>query len=320
MRWSEISVYTTHAAMQPVADFFHDLGSGGVVIEDSETPFVDYSGRYGEIYELNSDDFPAEGVRVKAYFVNGDSQSQLAGVTNTGELMEMVRQELERLQDLGLDVGSGQLELVEVAEEDWAHSWKQYYKPVQVSERFLISPTWEQTTVKENQLLIELDPGMAFGTGTHPTTVLSIRALELVLAGGEQVIDVGCGTGVLSIAAAKLGAVSVLAIDLDPVAVASAKQNILLNQMNEQVKVCAGNLLRDVVEPVDVIVANILAEVILQFTDDIGRLLKPGGYFIASGIIEPKATLVADSIEANGMKIVKRMQEQDWVTFVAQKD
>lgn len=319
MRWSEISVYTTHAAMQAVADFFHDLGSGGVVIEDSETPFANYSGLYGEIYELDATAFPAEGVRVKAYFINGDSMAQLVDVKNTGELMSLIRQELNRLQMLGVDVGAGQLELVEVAEEDWAHSWKQYYKPVQVSNRFIISPTWERAIVNEDQLLIELDPGMAFGTGTHSTTVLSIKALEQILVGGEQVIDVGCGTGVLSIAAAKLGAESILAIDLDPVAVASAKQNIVLNQVSKQVVVSAGNLLQGVSKPVDVIVANILAEVIMQFTDEVSLLLKPGGYFIASGIIETKAELVAKRIETNGMTIVERLQEQDWVTYIVRK-
>ncbi len=308
MRWSEISVYTTHEAMQAVADFFHDLGSGGVVIEDSETPFADYSGRYGEIYELDAADFPTEGVRVKAYFAD-----------RAGELMGLVRQELGCLSELGINVGSGQLELVEVAEEDWADSWKQYYKPVQISERIVIAPTWEKTTLNAAQLLIELDPGMAFGTGTHPTTVLSILALEQVLTGGEQVIDVGAGTGVLSIAAAKLGADSVLAIDLDPVAVASASQNIVLNQVSEQVTVRAGNLLHGETQVVDVIVANILAEVIMQFTDDVQRLLKPGGYFIASGIIESKAGAVKKQIEASGMKIIERKQEKDWVTYIAQK-
>jgi ribosomal protein L11 methyltransferase len=294
--------------MQAVAVFFHDLGSGGVVIEDSETPFADYSGRYGEIYELDAADFPTEGVRVKAYFAD-----------RAGELMGLVRQELGCLSELGINVGSGQLELVEVAEEDWADSWKQYYKPVQISERIVIAPTWEKTTLNAAQLLIELDPGMAFGTGTHPTTVLSILALEQVLTGGEQVIDVGAGTGVLSIAAAKLGADSVLAIDLDPVAVASASQNIVLNQVSEQVTVRAGNLLHGETQVVDVIVANILAEVIMQFTDDVQRLLKPGGYFIASGIIESKAGAVKKQIEASGMKIIERKQEKDWVTYIAQK-
>ncbi len=320
MRWSEITVYTSHEAMQAVADYLHDLGSGGVVIEDSKTPFADYSYQYGEIYDLNPVDFPAEGVCLKAYFFNGDSKSKLADSRSIDELIELIRRELERLQAQGIEVGSGQLGFVEVTEEDWAHSWKQYYKPVQVSERFLISPTWEQALVKENQLLIELDPGMAFGTGTHATTVLSIRALEQVIAGGESVIDVGCGTGVLSIAAAKLGSNSVLAIDLDPVAIASAQQNIVLNQVSERVTVSAGNLLQGLEKLADVIVANILAEVILQFTDDVVGLLKPGGYFIASGIIETKAQLVAEQIEKSGMKIINRTQEQGWVTYIAQKD
>lgn len=337
MRWSEVSVYTSEEAMQAVADLLHDLGSGGVVIEDSATLLTDFSDSYGEIYELTEADYPADGVRVKAYFVSDpasvdarmstESEPGAAGVATkrglkltVAEVIGAIKTELARLSELGVAVGSGQIELVEVADEDWAHSWKQYYKPVRISERFIITPTWEEASVKGDELVIELDPGMAFGTGTHPTTVLSVQALESIITGGEQVIDVGCGTGVLSIAAAKLGAGSVLALDIDPVAVASANHNIVLNGVDARVTVREGNLLRGVTEPVDVIVANILAEVILLFTDEIADLLVTGGYFVGSGIIEANATAVVAALEASGLAVTQKLADEGWVTFVARKD
>ncbi len=336
MRWSEISVYTSEEAMQAIADFLHDFGSGGVVVEDSATLLTDFPDRYGEIYELSAADYPEDGVRLKAYFVSDlaavdarmttSSEPGAAGVATkrglklpVGEIIRELKAELARLAELGLDVGSGQVELAEVADEDWAHSWKQYYKPVRISDRFIIRPTWEETPVQADELVIELDPGMAFGTGTHPTTVLSVQALEGIITGGERVIDVGCGTGVLSIAAAKLGANSVLALDIDPVAVASASHNVVLNKVDGQVTVREGDLLRGVNEPADVIVANILAEVIMLFTDDLARLLGAGGYFVGSGIIAGKAAAVVAALEGSGLAVTQELAEAGWVCVVARR-
>lgn len=337
MRWSEISVYTSEEAMQAVADFLHDLGSGGVVVEDSATLLSDFPDHYGEIYDLSAADYPEDGVRLKAYFVSEPalvdarmttaSEPGAAGVATkrglklpVGEIIRKIKDELDRLAALGLPVGSGQVELAEVADEDWAHSWKQYYKPVRISDRFVITPTWEDAPVQGDELVIELDPGMAFGTGTHPTTVLSVQALEGVITGGERVIDVGCGTGVLSVAAAKLGAGSVLALDIDPVAVASASHNVVLNDVADRVTVREGDLLRGVTEPADVIVANILAEVILLFTDDIARLLVAGGYFVGSGIVAGKAAAVVAGLEGSGLAVMQELVEDDWVCVVARRN
>ena len=181
-------------------------------------------------------------------------------------------------------------------------------------------PTWEDyTPVHTDELIIELDPGMAFGTGTHPTTVLCIQALERIVKKGDMVIDVGTGSGVLSIAAAMLGAKSVLALDLDEVAVRSAKLNIKLNKVHEKTSVRQNNLLNGIEEQAEVIVANILAEVIVRFTDDVYRLLQKDGYFIASGIILQKKEEVKDAIIASGLEIIETVQMEDWVSITAQK-
>lgn len=152
---------------------------------------------------------------------------------------------INNLTKFDLNIGDMKLNVSNVNEEDWASSWKKYYKPVRISERFWITPTWEKVAEKTD-LIIELDPGMAFGTGTHPTTVMSIRALETIINGNEEVIDVGCGSGVLSIAAAKLGAKNVLALDLDEIAVNSTKYNLEVNDVESTVEVRQNNLLNNI--------------------------------------------------------------------------
>jgi len=164
-----------------------------------------------------------------------------------------------------------------------------------------------------------MDPGMAFGTGTHPTTILCLRALEKYLQPGDRVYDVGTGTAILSIAAVKLGADHVLAMDLDEVAVRSAEANIELNGVHERITVRQNNLLDGVDEQVDLVVANILAEVIVRFTDDVYRVLKPGGVFIASGIIAAREADVKAAMEASGLELVETIFIDDWVAIVAKK-
>lgn len=197
---------------------------------------------------------------------------------------------------------------------------EKHYHPVKVSEKFTIVPTWETyEPASSDELIIEMDPGMAFGTGTHPTTVMCLQALEKYVRPGDHVIDVGTGSGILSIVAAMLGARSVRALDLDPVAVDSARLNVKLNKVQHIVTVSQNNLLDHIEEPADVIVANILAEIILRFTGDAYRLLKPGGRFITSGIIQAKKQDVKDGLLAAGFAIEEINVMEDWVAVVAMK-
>lgn len=314
MKWSEISIHTTQEAIEPVANILHEAGANGVVIEDPEVLHRDYSktDQYGELYELNPEDYPSEGVFVKGYLqVN----------SFLGETVEEVKVELNNLLLHNINLGLGTVTLTEIHEEDWAHAWKKYYKPVRISEKVTISPSWENYEPEtESEIVIELDPGMAFGTGTHPTTVLCIQALEDVLHEGDQVIDVGCGSGVLSIAAAKLGAEHVLALDLDDVAVKVTKENCKVNRVTDQISVKQNNLLDHIDIEADLIVANILAEVILRFVDDAYCLLKLGGIFITSGIISSKKQEVKGALLSQGFTIVETLLMEDWVAFIAKKE
>ncbi|MBA9025489.1 MULTISPECIES: 50S ribosomal protein L11 methyltransferase [Bacillaceae] len=312
MKWSEIAIHTTNEAVEPVSNILHEAGASGVVIEDPLELLKERENVFGEIYQLNPADYPEEGVVVKAYIpVN----------SFLGETVDAIKESINNLLVFDIDLGLNAISISEVNEEEWATAWKKYYHPVKISERFTIVPTWEDyTPVNSDELIIELDPGMAFGTGTHPTTVMCIQALERTVKPGDVVVDVGTGSGVLSIAAALLDAKNVQGLDLDEVAVRSANINVKLNKVQERVTVSQGNLLDGIKEQTDVVVANILAEVILRFTDDVAKVVKPGGYFISSGIIQPKKQEVKDAIIAAGFTIEETLLMEDWVAFIAKRN
>ncbi|MCF6137978.1 50S ribosomal protein L11 methyltransferase [Pseudalkalibacillus berkeleyi] len=311
MKWSEISIHTTQEAVEPISNILHESGASGVVIEDPQDLVKVWDTSLGEIYQLNPDDYPDEGVIVKAYLpVN----------SFLGETVDEIKEAINGLLLYDIDLGHNKITISEVHEEEWATAWKKYYKPVKISERITIIPTWEEyEKVSTDELIVELDPGMAFGTGTHPTTVMCIQALEKSMSEGDDVIDVGTGSGVLSIAAAKLGAKSVYALDLDEVAVKSARLNIKLNKCHDRIQVRQNNLLDQVEGQVDLIVANILAEIILRFDQQAFELLNPGGKFVVSGIIKGKKEEVKQSLIQNGFLIDETLLMEDWVAFIARK-
>lgn len=311
MKWSELSIHTTNEAVEAISNILHEAGASGVVIEDSEELLREREDVFGEIYNLNPDDFPVDGVRVKAY---------LAETSFLLETVEEIKLAINNLQNFNIDLGHNIVTVQEVDEEDWATAWKKYYHPVKISNRFTIVPTWEEyERVSTDELIIELDPGMAFGTGTHPTTVMCLQALEKTVQPKCSLIDVGTGSGVLSIGAAKLGATSIHALDLDEVAVKSAKENIALNKVEDVVQVTHGNLLDNVKEQTDIVVANILAEIIMTFTNDAYSIVKDGGLFITSGIIAAKKEDVRSSLQQAGFEIDEIMMMEDWVTIISRK-
>ncbi|PXW91617.1 [LSU ribosomal protein L11P]-lysine N-methyltransferase [Streptohalobacillus salinus] len=311
MNWSEFCIHTTNEAIEPISNILHEAGASGVVIEDAEDLLKERPTTFGEMYELDPNDYPEEGVILKAYLpVN----------SFLGETVEQIKEAINQLLIYNIDLGMNKVSISEVNEEAWATAWKKYYKPVKISNKITITPTWEDyQPVSTDEIIIELDPGMAFGTGTHPTTVLSMQALESYIKPDQTVIDVGTGSGVLSIAAAKLGAKTVYAYDLDQVAVDSARINTKINQVQEQITVKQNNLLDDIAIIPDVIVANILAEIILRFEKEAFHLLKPGGIFIASGIISQKKTQVKEGLIAAGFTILDVNEMEDWVSITARK-
>ncbi|ANE47296.1 50S ribosomal protein L11 methyltransferase [Paenibacillus swuensis] len=326
MRWHEITIHTTEMATEMISNFMHELGAGGVSIEESGSLNRPRDTSLGQWYEHPLNDIPEGEAVIKGYF--GEDVDVEAA-------MNHIRESTAELSEFGIDAGKAEMSVREVDEEDWATAWKQYFKPLRITERLTIKPTWEDYTPQSDELIIELDPGMAFGTGTHPTTALCLRTLESVIQQGDDVIDVGTGSGVLAIGAIKLGARHVLAVDLDPVAVSSATENSRLNGMEEQITVKLSDLLGvfqtseadgeaakkqfGVHIPVKVVVANILAEIIMLFIDDVYQVLEQGGYYIVSGIWKNKADVVEEALVAAGFAIDARNTDQDWYAFVARK-
>ncbi|TFB24853.1 50S ribosomal protein L11 methyltransferase [Filobacillus milosensis] len=311
MKWSELKVHTTNEAIEPISNILHESGASGVVIEDPQDLYKDRVPLYGTIYELDPSNYPEEGVYVKAYLpVN----------SFLGETVEEIKQSINNLVKYDIDIGKNNVTISEVNEEEWATAWKKYYKPVKISEKITIIPTWEEyEPVSSDELIIELDPGMAFGTGTHPTTVLSIQALEQYVNKDDIVYDVGSGSGVLTIASALLGASHIKAFDLDEIAVKSTTINVKLNHVQDRVEAKQNDLLKSVDAGADLIVSNILAEIILDFVDEAYEKVNPGGYFITSGIIKGKKDVVKQELLSVGFEILEVNQMEDWISIVAKK-
>ncbi|MGZ0042210.1 50S ribosomal protein L11 methyltransferase [Paenibacillus ottowii] len=320
MLWNEITIHTSEEAVEMISNFLHEAGAGGVSIEESGSLNKPRDTSYGQWYDRPLNDIPEGQAIIKGYFAE---EVDMDGVR------AQIEPRVEQLRTFDIDPGEVRYELKTVNEDDWANAWKQYFKPLRVSDHLTIKPTWEEyEPASEDEKIIELDPGMAFGTGTHPTTSLCLRTLESVIQGGEEVIDVGTGSGILAIGAIKLGAKHVLALDLDPVAVSSARENTRLNGLEERITIKESDLLSvlnasdptlGIQLPVKLVVANILAEIILLFIDDVYNALEPGGIYIASGIWKNKEEAVETALKAAGFEIAEINRDEDWLAFVARK-
>jgi len=210
-------------------------------------------------------------------------------------------------------------EIVSTDEEDWAHKWKEYFKPFRIGDRIVVKPIWETFEASNTDLIIEIDPGMAFGSGTHETTSMCALAMEKYVHKNNTVLDVGCGSGILGIIAAKYGASHVKGIDIDINAIKIAKENIVHNSVQDIVEIREGDLLEQVSETYDVVVANILAEVIVMITPDIVDVLSDEGVFIASGIISNRKDLVLATLEQWHYDVLEILEKGDWVTIISSK-
>ncbi|MGG0823265.1 50S ribosomal protein L11 methyltransferase [Paenibacillus turicensis] len=322
MIWTEITIHTTEEAVEMISNFLHESGAGGVTIDEHVDNSKPRDTSLGQWFEIPPNDIPEGEAKISGYFPEG---------INIEEVIQVITERIAELKDYNIDAGKASITSKPVHEDDWANNWKQYFKPLRVSERLTIKPTWEEyTPASPQEKIIELDPGMAFGTGTHPTTSLCLRTLESVIQEGDEVIDVGTGSGILAIGACQLGASRVLALDLDPVAVSSATENVKLNNLEDEITVIESDLLSvikgeevssslGVQLPVRVVVANILAEIILMFHGDVYEALQPGGYFIASGIYKNKVEVVEAGLTDVGFEIVEINRDEDWVAFVARK-
>ncbi len=311
MKWNEVKIETASEAVEAIANILMEAGASGVAIEDALDIENFQSDEYGEILDKETITSLKEGAYVAAYFPE---------TIFLPEILPFIREEVAKLPEYGLAIGKNELTVSEVAEENWATAWKKYYHPVHISRYLTIVPSWEEYIPQHaDEKIITLDPGMAFGTGTHPTTRLTLQALEVTLRGGETVLDVGTGSGVLSIASKYLGADEVHAFDLDDVAVQAAQENMDLNAIASDVQVSANDLLKGIDTPADVIVANILADIIVLMVPDAWRLLKQEGTLIVSGIIHEKKQMVIDTLEAQGFEVDQVFQQKDWYAIILKK-
>jgi ribosomal protein L11 methyltransferase len=301
MRWNEIKI--TFQGRNPgmvvelISDLFYDLGVKGVVVDDPQLK---------PEQEWAPDALPLpEQPAVTGYLPqSGESATQC-------RQLEQALAELAESQQLDYSIAYRMVD-----EKDWAESWKNFFRPQEITRRIVVKPTWRDYTPRPDQLVIEIDPGMAFGTGTHPTTALCMAMLETYITPGVSVLDVGTGSGILLIEAAKLGAAHLAGIDLDPDAIHIARQNLVRNAVpKHQYTLQNGHLLSMVDATYDIVVANILAEIILELLDQVGRALKPGGIFICSGIIEAFQSGVLKKMAACGFSILDLQKQDDWVAI-----
>ena len=303
MDWLEVTVVTHTESVEAVSEIFMEIGAKGVSIEDP----LDYDQLNQEQLEWLSVErkslYETDEVFVKAYFQPNQWND---------EMTETVTNRVQELKSFGLTIGKGIVTLQTVGEADWAEAWKKYYFPVRVTRYLTVVPSWlEYQQQQEDELL--------FGTGTHPTTQLSLAALEQYVRGGESVLDVGTGSGVLSIAAKLLGASIVTAFDIDEMATRVSKENISLNPEVGQIAVYENNLLQGIQQPSDLIVANILAEILLMMPVDAYRNLNENGVLILSGIIQSKAEEVRAAYENAGFSLKQQLTMGEWNTFVMTK-
>lgn len=305
--WIELTIVTSSQAVEIVSAILYNTDVQGIAIEDSKDV---------EFQKKNKGDWDyfdetllniKEGAVIKAYYREDE---------NFPKYLKYIEDSVENLEQFGFDKGEGLVTASKVNEEDWENNWKKYYKPAKVGEKIVIKPIWEKYQNSSEDIVLELDPGMAFGTGTHETTRMCIESLEKYVKEEDVVFDIGTGSGILAIAAAKLNAKKVIGVDLDEVAVDSAKKNVALNELNN-IEIIHGDLMEVVKGKANIIVANIIADIIILLSKGVKNFLEKGGYFISSGIIKERKEEVVDALKENGFKIKEVKEQGEWVCVVA---
>ena len=310
MRWARISVVTTHEGADLIANILMELGAAGTEIDDPSlvNEYID-AGLWDYTDLPRAED--TETVTVRAYLPeDARLESSLLALA----------ERIAALRHAGAALGAGTISHSFVADEDWAETWKAYIHTEKIGERIVIRPTWEEYTPSANEIVIELDPGAAFGTGAHATTAMCLRWLEHLVSPGMRVYDVGCGSGILAVAAAKLGAGEVIAMDYDPVAVSVAEENIRQNNVHNVVA-CESDLLSacEGAAPAELITANIIADVIIRLFAQLDRHLAPGGTLLASGIIDDRIADVEHAAAEHGFTVLDMTCEKEWAAMIIRR-
>lgn len=305
--WIEVSIITSSEAVEAVSGILYNTGVKGVSIEDPED--IEFKKKHPGDWDYFDETLllVKDGAIIKGYYKQDE---------NLDGYLRYIKDSINNLEQFGIDKGKGLITVCKVSEEDWENNWKKYYKPTKIGDKVVVKPIWEEYQVQDEEVVVELDPGMAFGTGTHETTRMCIKALEKYVKPESTVFDIGTGSGILAITAAKLKAKEVIGVDLDPVAVKSASENVKYNDI-DNIKILHGNLMEVVQGKADIVVANIIADIIIFLVDGVKDFIVPGGRFISSGIIKDRKDDVVKKLEESGFKVEEVNIDGEWVCIVA---
>ena len=322
MKYIEVKIYTTKEGIDPLTGILMDMGIAGFAIEDSND-FIEFLDKKNS-YDWDYVDESLMGLAT----VETNITFYLENTKENGDLLNTIRENIIKLKnekfkdESGNNVNLGRLyvDANVVNDEDWKDNWKEYFKPTKITDKIVIKPSWESyKRTADNEIVIEIDPGMAFGTGTHPTTTLCIRLLEKYIEPkNDIVLDVGCGSGILAMAAALIGVKQVKALDIDPIAVKVAKENIALNNLTSLIDVTEGDLTKGLNFKADIVVANLMADLVVMLSEDVAKHLKGKSIYISSGILIEKQEMVAEAIKKFGFEIIEILEQDEWCAIVAQ--